>query len=106
MVNSFSAIARRQNRQIDVAIRNVNCLAMLTGFPAARNFLESECGFVKFRKLFSVLGQQCDVSNSCHGYLLFVSWSILFDSRRCLIRRLYSFSLRLSLWIISTIVYR
>src|ERR1041384_6999192 len=67
MVNSFSAIARRQNGEIDMAIGNVDRLAMLARFAAAGNFLESERGFVEFRKLFSILGQQRDMSDPCHG---------------------------------------
>src|SRR6476620_4977105 len=48
MVNSFSAIARRQNGEIDMAIGNVDRLAMLARFATAGNFLESERGFVEF----------------------------------------------------------
>src|SRR6185503_18487187 len=66
MVNPLAPVARRKDRQIDMAVRQINRLAMFAGFTTASNLTKTERRLVKPREFFGVLRQQCDMSNACH----------------------------------------
>ena len=57
MKDPFFAVARRQNRQIDMAVGKINRLSVFAGFTAARDLVETERGLLKLRELLGVLRQ-------------------------------------------------
>ena len=52
VIDPLAPITRRQNRQIDMAVGQVNRSAVLGGFTAARHFIESETRSDKTPRVF------------------------------------------------------